>query len=59
MCESNYIQPHIFTTFLLKRFPEKIINLRIIKELADIGKIRFGFPKTRDLRICLKSETFF
>ncbi len=31
--------------FSYKRFLEKIINLRIIKELADLGKIHLCFPK--------------
>jgi hypothetical protein len=39
-------------------FLEKIINLRIIKKSADLGKIRQGPPQTQNLRVCLKSATF-
>ncbi len=44
----------------LNKFLEKIINLRIIKKLAYLGKIRQGPPpQTCDLQVCLKSATFF
>jgi hypothetical protein len=39
----------IWAAILLKKFLEKIINLRIMKELADLGKIRHDLPKTRVL----------
>ncbi len=37
----------------------RLKNLRIIKKLVDLGKILQDFPKTHDLRVCLKSSTFF
>ncbi len=44
--------------FCKKKFLEKIINLRVIKELADLGKIHVKVPKTRSLQVCPKSADF-
>ncbi len=48
---------HLF--FEKKKFLEKIINLRVIKELADLGKIHVNIPKTRCQWVCPKSAGWF
>jgi hypothetical protein len=40
---------------LFKKFLEKIINFRVIKELVDLGKIGENIPKTRSLQLYPKS----
>jgi hypothetical protein len=53
------IKAKSLASFLSKKLYEKIINLRIIKKMADLRKIRQGLPKTRQLRgVCLKSAAY-